>query len=124
MGMSDRTEHDLSKARGLLELSQGALRLACDHNVQADKVIKGLQAEVAALRARNGQMEQALERASQISGTVAELASQTWPYAPLYLNGRELPGRIVEEDLVRRICKEGAELSACVGAMLPTEERP
>ena len=122
--MTDRSERDLGRISALLKLSQGALRLACEHNVQADKAIKALRTEVAALSARNREMEQALRRASQVSTAIEAMAVQTWPYAPLYVNGSQLPGRIVEEDLVRQVCKNGAELSQSLKTILADQGQP
>lgn len=108
--MEDQAERDLKKMSALLKLSQGALRLSCLENVEADRVIARLRTEVAALSDRARTMEDALRQAAAVCEAIAAMASENWPYAPIYLPRREIPGRIVDEAIVRRLCAEGAEL--------------
>jgi hypothetical protein len=115
--MEDQAERDLKKIRALLKLSQGALRLSCLENVEADRVIARLRSEVAALSDRTRTMEDALRQAAVVGEAIAAMASENWPYAPIYMPRREVPGRIVDEAVVRRICAEGAELRRCLEAL-------
>lgn len=108
--MADQAERDLKKMSALLKLSQGALRLSCLENVEADRIIAGLRAEVAVLSARTGAMEDAIRQAAAVGEAIAAMAAENWPYAPIFLPRAEIPGRIVDEAIVRRICTEGAEL--------------
>lgn len=122
--MEDQAERDLKKMSALLKLSQGALRLSCLENVEADRIIAELRAEVAALSAQTRAMEQAVRQAEVVGEAIAAMTSENWPYAPIYLPRREIPGRIVDEVVVRRICAEGAELRRRIEALavVPTEE--
>lgn len=120
--MEDHAERDLKKMRALLKLSQGALRLSCLENVEADRVIARLRSEVAALSDRTRTMEEALRQAKAVGEAIAEMASENWPYAPIYLPRREIPGRVVDEAVVRRIREAGAELRRRMEALAAAGE--